>query len=356
MTQPEIFAAELLETSAHGYATLAADRLLAAHPDLAVRFAPDAIGAWKATLSQRLVELAAALRLGEPRLFAARVAWARRAFATREVPESALRASLEALAAVLDEELPEAARRAPAALLQEALQELNGPAEQDGSSLDPRSGTGKLALEYLATVLEGDSRRATDRVLAAVDRGLPVESAYLDVLVQAQREVGRLWHAGELGIVEEHVVTYTTERLMSLLAHRATRAPDNGRTVVCAAVAGNVHDIGVRVIADFFDVAGWRTVHLGASVPAAEIASGVQYFGGDLLILSAALSVQLPRVADAIAAVRRLEGSAVRIMVGGLAFSEAPELWRKLGADGYALEARSAVQLGAELVSAASAG
>jgi MerR family transcriptional regulator, light-induced transcriptional regulator len=356
MTQPDIFAAELLETSANGYATLAADRLLAAHPDLSVRFAPDAISAWKATLSQRLVELAAALRLGEPRLFAARGAWARRAFATREVPESALRASLEALAGVLEEELPEAARHAPAALLREALQELNGPAEEDGSSLDPRSETGKLALEYLATVLEGNSRRATDRVLAAVDRGLPVESAYLDVLVQAQREIGRLWHAGELGIVEEHVVTYTTERLMSLLAHRAARAPDNGRTVVCAAVAGNVHDIGVRVIADFFDVAGWRTVHLGASVPAAEIASGVQYFDGDLLILSAALSVQLPRVADAIAAVRRREGSAVRIMVGGLAFSEAPELWRKLGADGYALEARSAVRLGTELVSAANAG
>jgi methanogenic corrinoid protein MtbC1 len=80
--------------------------------------------------------------------------------------------------------------------------------------------------------------------------------------------VGRLWHAGELGIVEEHVVTYTTERLMALLAHRAARAPANGRTVICAAVAGNAHDIAVRVLADFFDISGWRAVHLGANVPA----------------------------------------------------------------------------------------
>jgi MerR family transcriptional regulator, light-induced transcriptional regulator len=352
MKQSENFAAELLEISAGGYATLAADRLLARHPEVAARFAPDAAGAWKAALSQRIVELATALRLGEARLFSARVAWARRAFAAREVPESALRASLEVLASVLDEEMPANSRGQAVALLREALAELDAPAGDEESGLDPRSDTGKLALHYLSMVLEGDSRGATERLLAAVDGGLDVESAYLDVLVPAQREVGRLWHAGELGIVEEHVVTYTTERLMALLAHRAPRAPSNGKTVVCAAVAGNVHDIGVRVIADFFDVAGWRTVHLGASVPAGEVAAGLQYFDGDLLVLSAALSVQLPKIDEAIAAVRRLEGRTVRVMVGGLAFSDAPELWRKLGADGYAPDARSAVQLGAELVGA----
>jgi MerR family transcriptional regulator, light-induced transcriptional regulator len=350
MSQSDTFAAELLEISASGYAALATERLLAQHPELAARFAPDAVGTWKAALAQRIVELAAALRLGEPQLFVARVTWARRAFAAREVPESDLRASIEALSGVLAEELPDAVRGGPAALMGAALAELGRPVADGDSFIDPHSATGRLSLEYLATVLEGDSRKATERVLAEVDAGLAVETAYLDVLVPAQREVGRLWHAGELGIVEEHVVTYTTERLMALLAHRAPRAAANGRTVVCAAVTGNVHDIAVRVLADFFDISGWRAVHLGASVPTAELAAALQYFDGDLLVLSAALSVQLPKLAEAIAAVRRLEGRTVRVMVGGLAFSDAPEIWRKLGADGYAPDALSAVRLGAELV------
>jgi MerR family transcriptional regulator, light-induced transcriptional regulator len=350
MSQSDTFAAELLEVSASGYAALAAERLLAAHPELAKRFAPDAMSAWRATLSQRIVELATALRLGEPRLFAARVAWARRAFDARDVPESDLRASLDVLASVLVEELPQDAQAGPVVLLADALAVLDQPAEDDGSFLDPRSAFGRLSLEYLSTVLEGDARKATELLLAAVDGGLTIESAYLDVLVPAQREVGRLWHAGELGIVEEHVVTYTTERLMALLAHRAPRAARNGKTVICAAVIGNAHDIAVRVIADFFDIAGWRSVHLGASVPAPEIASALQYFDGDLLVLSAALSVQLPKVADAITAMRRLEGRRIPVMVGGMAFSDAPEIWRRLGADGYAPDARTAVQLGAELV------
>ena len=352
MSQAENFAADLLEVSATGYAALAAERLLAEHPDLAARFEPDAVGAWKAALAQRIVELATALRLDEPRLFVARVSWARRAFDARQVPEQDLRDSLRTLAAVLAEELPEAARPGAAALLDEALASLEQPLDDTDSHIDPATPAGRLSLEYIAAVLEGDSRKGIERVLAGVENGLAVERAYLDVLVPAQREVGRLWHAGELGIVEEHVVTYTTERLMTLLSQRAERAPANGHTVVCAAVAGNAHDIAVRVLADFFDIGGWRAVHLGAGVPASELATALQYFDGDLLVLSAALSVQLPKVREAIEAVRRIEGRQVRVMVGGLAFNDAPELWRKLGADGYAPDAISAVHLGEELLNA----
>lgn len=352
MSQADKFTADLLEISASGYAALATERLLAAHPDVAARFGAEAAGAWKAAMAQRIVELAAALRLGEPALFRARITWARRAFGAREVPESDLRASLEVLRAVLAQELPDAASGSATALLDDALAQLELPAEVVDSHIDPATPSGRLALEYLAAVLEGDSRKGTGLVLDAVASGLPVQRAYLDVLVPAQRELGRLWHAGELGIVEEHVVTYTTERLMTLLAHRAERAAPTGHTVVCAAVVGNAHDIAVRVLADFFDIAGWRAVHLGASVPAPELASAVQYFDADLVVLSAALSVQLPRVADAIAALRRIEDRPVRIMVGGLAFSEAPEIWRKLGADGYATDAEAAIRHATELLSA----
>ena len=352
MSEPNSFAAELLEVSAAGYAALAAERLVTTHPELAARFSTDATGAWRGVFAQRIVELATALRLSEPDLFVARVNWARRAFTARDVPEADLRASLDVLAEVLARELPDEARPAAAGMLALAIAEFDHPAEHHGTCVDPGTETGRLALEYLSTVLEGDSRRATERLLEAADGGLGVERIYLEVLVPAQQEIGRLWHAGELGIVEEHVVTHTTERLLALLAHRATRAPANGRTVLCAAVAGNTHDIAVRVLADFFDIAGWRSIHLGGNLPATELATAVQYFDGELVVLSAALSVQLPRVAEAIAAVRRLEGREVRVMVGGLAFADAPDVWRKLGADGYAPDARSAVELGTGLLEA----
>ena len=350
MSQKDTFTAGLLEVSAAGYASLAARRLLDRHPEVAAHFGPDAFGAWKAALAQRVVELAAALKLGAPRVFAGRVLWTEGAFRARGVPVADLRASLEALSEVLQEELPEPCRKPAGQTLALGLEALEGDGPRAEVGLDPDRPGDRLALEYLAAVLEGDSRQGIDLVLGALERDLSVESAYLDVLVPAQKEVGRLWHAGELGIAEEHLVTSTTRRLMGLLSMRAPRAPANGRTAVCAAVAGNVHDIAVRVIADFLEIGGWRSVYLGADMPSDEMASAVQYFDGDLVVLSATLATQLARVADAIEAVRRLENRQVKVMVGGLAFRDAPELWRQLGADGYAEDVRQAVDLASRLV------
>ncbi|MEJ2514630.1 MAG: cobalamin-dependent protein [Gammaproteobacteria bacterium] len=350
MSSKDPFTAELLEVSAAGYASLAARRLLEQHPEVAERFGPDALSAWKSALAQRVVELAAALKLGAPRVFAGRVLWTESAFRAREIPVEDLQASLEALAAVLQEELPEASRKPVGQTLALALEALEGSGPRSEMVLDPGTPTGQLALKYITAVLEGDSRAGIDLVLGQLDHGLSVESAYVDVLMPAQRELGRLWHAGELGIAEEHLVTHTTQRLMSLLAHRAPRAEANGYTAVCASVLGNAHDIGIRVIADFLEIAGWRSIYLGADVPASELSAAVQYFEGDLLVLSAALPTQLEHVGAATASVRRLENRDVKVMVGGLAFGDQPELWKTLGADGYAESASEAVDLAASLV------
>jgi methanogenic corrinoid protein MtbC1 len=350
VTQKDPFTAGLLEISAAGYASLAARRLLERHPEIAGHFAPDALGAWKAALTQRVVELAAALKLGAPRVFAGRVLWTQSAFEARDVPVDYLRASLEVLAEILQEELPERSRKPAGQTLALALEALEGDGPTPELGLDPGRENDRLALEYLSAVLQGDSRQGIDLVLARTDAGLPIEAAYLEVLVPAQRELGRLWHAGELGIAEEHLVTQTTQRLMGLLATRTPRKAPTGTTAVCAAVAGNVHDIAVRVIADFLEIGGWRSVYLGADVPAQDLAAAIQYFDGDLLVLSATLATQLERIADSIEAVRRLEGRSVKVMVGGLAFRDTPQLWQDLGADGYAEDARQAVGLAARLV------
>ena len=76
----------------------------------------------------------------------------------------------------------------------------------------------------------------------------------------------------------------------------------------------------------------------------------------DLVVLSAALAPQLARVRESVAAVRELDGAPVKVLVGGVAFAEAPELWRRLGADGYAPDAERALALGARLVGLGAAG
>jgi methanogenic corrinoid protein MtbC1 len=344
-----------LEFGAAGYAGYAAAALVEKDPALRQAFGAGAQSSWKTHLAQRLLELSASLTAAEPRLFVARVLWTRKAFHARNQDESAIRLSLEALRDVLVERLPEPARAGPLDYLDQALAALaapDAPALAADMALDPTRPTDKLALRYLQKVLEGDIAGAVKEVVGATRDGLEVRSAYIDVLLPAQREIGRLWHLGEVNAAEEHLVTATTQRTMAVLASSAQPAPANGKTAIVAAVATNAHDIGLRAVADLYQMAGWRTIFLGADVPMDDLPSILNYFQADLLLLGATISTQLPRVQQTIATIRAQGERPVKVIVGGAAFDEADEVWKKVGADGYASRVDQAVTLGGRLVGA----
>ena len=46
-----------------------------------------------------------------------------------------------------------------------------------------------------------------------------------------------------------------------------------------ACVQGNIHDVGVRAIADLFELGGWNVVNLGPNVPEDEISRGIRLLG-----------------------------------------------------------------------------
>jgi len=350
MTEPNAMAAELLEASASGYAAAVASSVL---EDEAIRsrFGPGGMASWKAHFVQRLLELAAAVRVGEPELFAARVVWQKKAFlAQEESNPDDLRQGIVTMKAVLSVELPENLSQVVGPYLDGALAALDAEYAPDPSELDPSDATAALTLKYLAACLEGDPRRAIELVLDAAREGMPMRTIYAGVLLPAQREIGRMWHTAEAGIAEERVVSDTTRRLMALLTHEQTPVAATGRTVLAAAVASNAHDIGIRAVADLFEAAGWRVICLGADVPSTEIATAARFFDVDLVVLATTLTTQLKQLQATIDAIRSSRGDEAKILVGGHVFADAPELWKSLGADGYAPDAGAAVETGGDLV------
>jgi len=341
---PQAMAAEILEASAPAYSAAASAALQRRGS------APDkAAGAWKRHLIQRILELAAAVRADEPALFARRIDWLRRAYQARGVDEGELVAMLESLQQALSEEMPAELRDAVAKPLDAALRAVAQPLSPVAEVIDAATSTGRLALQYLQLCLEGRCDEATALVLDSIDDEMTPERAYLEVLVPAQRETGQLWHVGDISIAEERVVSETTRQLLTLISHE--HAPEIGtdRIVLGASVAGNAHDIGLRVITDLFRLAGWRALFLGADVPPAEIARAALLFDVDLVVLNATLDVQLKDLGRTIAEIRAV-GPGTKILVGGLVFAPSPELWRRVGADGYAADAASAVSMGTQLL------
>lgn len=349
MGSKEQFVAQVLETSAFGYAGLSASLMLERHPEIAERYEPNGFSSWKDQLRQWLLDLSAAVDAGEPGLFEARMLWTRKAFLARQTPAEDLQAALAALRDTLRERLPADSAETAVAMVERALQAVADPQAGKAGDLDPEKPAGRSALSYLKTILEGRPRQAIEQVLQAVDGGMSVQDAYLEVLIPAQRETGRMWHGGELSIAEEHVITSTTQRAMALLCDRARSSSEKGKTAVLACVAGNVHDIGIRAISDFYEMAGWRAINLGADVPHEEIARSVSFFGADVVVLAATLDPHLKAVQRVIERIRAADERGVKIIVGGPAFERVPDLWRRVGADGYSARVEDAEPLGSGL-------
>lgn len=344
-------AAELLAVSTTAYAAYASNRLLEKVPEAKLKLGEDAFRHWKEHYSERIRELSAALSEGQSVLFSSRVTWAREAFVARGVSDTLLNDSLECLSEILKEELPAFCSESPVQFIADAIQVLKqSEANKGGELLETE--IPQLGLQYLKLVLEGDVCKAVQFMISTRDNGTPLTEIY-QALTVAQYEVGRMWHNAAINIAEEHLVTFTTERTMAVLAFQAEKKESNGLTVVSAAVANNAHDVGIRVVSDFFEFAGWRAICLGGDLPSKDISAAVQWMDASLVLLSASLTTQLVEIREAIAAVRDLDTDC-KIMVGGGAFSEAPEIWQSMGADGYAANPTQAVELGLKLVTGSS--
>lgn len=348
MRQEHLQAAEILKASASGYANEAAERLLASHPALEARYGPGARALWRAHFTQRLGELTAALLTETPALLEARIMWLRRAYLAQGAAEDDHRLALETLRATLESELPDALREPVGVYLERAIASLRSELAPERCELDPHTPPGRLALEYLAQCLEGQPRAAIELVVGAAEEGWALPSLYTDVLLPAEKEIGRMWHAGEALVAEERVVSETTRRLMAVLSQRSAPPRAEARTVVAASVAGNEHDLALRAAADLFQFAGWRSTFLGADVPPAQIAAGVQIFRADVALLSATLAGHVEPLQASIDAIRA-GNTAVKIIVGGQLFAEAPDFWRATGADACAGTLTEVVAVGETL-------
>lgn len=350
-TTPAIDAAGLLEQHAGDIAAAATAALLEKDPGIRSRFGDDATAIWTEHLRQRALELSTALAAGQTHLFVSRVNWSRTAMVARNVEPGDLAASLDCLRTAIQPYLRGDGLRLAMDSIDAALTAVGQAAEDiERCTLDAGLMTERVALRYIQAVIAGNAIPGMSIVLDAVDDGLSEQDAILKVLLPAQREVGRLWHVNEISVAEEHMVTMTTQRLMAVLASRGPRVPDRGRTAVAAAVAGNIHEIGIRAIAYLLEFEGWRTIYLGPDVPRSDIPAAIECFEADIVLLSLALSAQLPTLQRTIEEIRTRLGKGVRIMVGGNGLNGAPELWKDLGADGYAETAEAALRVADELV------
>ncbi|AUB59742.1 hypothetical protein BK009_03040 [Methanobacterium subterraneum] len=210
----------------------------------------------------------------------------------------------------------------------------------------------EIAKNFMDALLNVQRNEASRMILKAVDEGMDIKDIYIHVFESSQHEIGRLWQTNKITVAQKHFCTAATQMIMSQLYPYIFRTDNNGHRLVAACAAGEMHEMGVRMVADIFEMEGWDTYYLGANTPNDSITQTIIDLKPDIVALSASIHYNLGAVKDLIKLIRNTPDiSNIKIMVGGRPFLLAPELWKKIGADGCPTNAIEALSLADELIS-----
>ncbi len=315
---------------------------LSRHPDWVERYGERARAHGVEDARHHLDFLQAAVDLHDPSLFADYARWCRDLLAARGIAVAFL---VENLAAVRDElagrlSSPVAAEVATA--LQAGLAALAEPQEPAPADADRLSPACRL---YLAAAVSGRRADALAVVRVALAGGASPTDVYVDILQHALYEVGRRWQTTELTIAEEHMATATTQFILSVLHESLVRTPVLRGVAVVTGVVDELHVVGASIVADVLEGDGWDVRCMGSNSPHQGVVSAIEHHRASLVAISVTMSGCVTGARDLIAQIRSGTTTTPRIVVGGAAFSHDPELWRTIGADGFATDARSVVDL-----------
>ncbi len=218
------------------------------------------------------------------------------------------------------------------------------------SLLDEEHPLSDLAHSYFDALRQGRRADAARMIVDAVRNGASVRDIYLHVFQPSQREVGRLWQLNQMSVAQEHFCTAATQVIMSQLYPAIFGSARNGKRLVATGVGGELHEIGLRMVADFFEMEGWDTHYLGANLPTSSVAEAVSEQQPDVLAISATMVFHVKLVSDVIRQVRAIpREKPLGILVGGYPFNVDPQLWRHVGADGSAFDAAGAISAASRL-------
>jgi methanogenic corrinoid protein MtbC1 len=202
----------------------------------------------------------------------------------------------------------------------------------------------ELQAEYLRALLTGDAGAAHRVVTQALHRGFDANGIAEVVLRPAAYAVGEHWHDGDISVADEHRATAIIGRDLAELHRLVPWLPPVGRMLVIGCVAGELHALGSRIVADHFERTGWTVHYLGPDVPTDAFSTLAQRVDADLIAVSAMMPENVPGIAVLIQALRRQGDGDRPVLVGGLPFVRDPHLAQSLGAWAQASTAEEAVR------------
>jgi len=194
-----------------------------------------------------------------------------------------------------------------------------------------------------AAIEAGDRTTAVRVTQAAVDEGMDARTV-LDAMTAAMEVIGGRFQRQEIYVPEMLISARAMKEATAVLEPVLVKAgirPEH--TAVIGTIKGDLHDIGKNLVGMMWKGANIEVIDLGTNVTPERFVAAAQEHGAHLVGISALLTTTMVGMRDVVAAVRAADLPGVKVIVGGAPVTQ--DFADMIGADGYAPDAASAVEV-----------
>jgi methanogenic corrinoid protein MtbC1 len=170
---------------------------------------------------------------------------------------------------------------------------------------------------YTAALVRGDARAAERAIRDALDGELCQDVIDDEIINPGLRYVDRLSEEGAISVVDEHIATHISLRVLALQREAFRVAEERSRQRVLLLAPEGEHDVvGLEMAANLLLHAGFDVRFVGADVPLDALGPAVTRHQPRLVAFSVTMPTHSSRLREAIAEVRRAD-PAIAVLVGG---------------------------------------
>ena len=202
-------------------------------------------------------------------------------------------------------------------------------------------------MNHLLYIGEADTvREMTEK---ALEEGLEVDDILQKGLIAGMSVVGEDFKHNRLYVPQVLIAARAMKAGMAILKPLLTTSSESASrgTIVMGTVKGDLHDIGKNLVCMMAEGAGFTMINLGVDTSADDFLQAVKENNAGIVGMSALLTTTMPYMKTVIDSFK-LDGlDEVVMCIGGAPVSEM--FAEEIGADGYAADASSAVELFKEL-------